>query len=128
MTRPDASDTPKARTYAVFATGLSPTQWYTRRYKKRQPFNVSVNQLPVRIVAAGARATALATHAASDSDRPFLVSVVASAAETIRRVDELSPDIVLVDADAPEPGLVLCRSLKQNPRTVLLPVVVLATT
>ncbi len=53
------------------------------------------------------------------------MSVVASADETIRRVDELSPDIVLVDADAPEPGLVLCRSLKQNPRTVLLPVVIL---
>jgi len=40
-------------------------------------------------------------------------------------MDELEPDIVLVDADAPEPGLTLCRSLKQNPRTVLLPVVIL---
>ena len=102
-----------------FATGLSPTRCYTPGHKKRQPFNVSVNQLPVRIVAAGARATALARHAASDSERSFMVSVVASADETIRRVDELSPDIVLVDGDAPEPGLVLCRSLKQNPRTVL---------
>ncbi len=54
-----------------------------------------------------------------------MVSVVQSAAETIRRVDELAPDIVLVDADAPESGLVLCRSLKQNPRTVLLPVLIL---
>jgi class 3 adenylate cyclase len=86
---------------------------------------VSVNQLPVRIVAAGARATALASHAASDSDRPFLVSVVTCADEAIRRLDDLSPDIVLVDSDAPEPGLALCRSLKQNPRTVLLPVVIL---
>jgi class 3 adenylate cyclase len=86
---------------------------------------VSVTQLPVRIVAAGARAAALAQHAASDSDRPFMVSIVASADETIRRVDELAPDIVLVDGDGPEPGLVLCRSLKQNPRTVLLPVVIL---
>jgi adenylate cyclase len=86
---------------------------------------VSVTQLPVRIVAAGARAAALASHAANDSDRPFTVSVVESAAETIRRVDELAPDIVLVDADAPEPGLALCRALKQHPRTVLLPVVIL---
>jgi class 3 adenylate cyclase/CheY-like chemotaxis protein len=86
---------------------------------------VSVTQLPVRIVAAGARAAALAHNAARDSDRPFMVSVVASADETIRRVDELAPDIVLVDGDAPEPGLVLCRSLKQNPRTVLVPVVIL---
>ncbi len=97
-------DTPKAPVQS-FETGLSPTRWYTPAHKKRQPFNVSVNQLPVRIVAAGARATALASHAASDSDRPFLVSVVGSADETIRRVDELSPDIVLVDVDAPEPGL-----------------------
>ena len=86
---------------------------------------MSVTQLPVRIVAAGARAAALASHAATDSDRPFTVSVVESAEETIRRMDELEPDIVLVDADAPEPGLTLCRSLKQNPRTVLLPVVIL---
>jgi adenylate cyclase len=86
---------------------------------------VSVTQLPVRIVAAGQRAAALASSAALDSDRPFMVSVVGSADETIRRVDELSPDIVLVDADAPESSLTLCRSLKQHPRTVLLPVVVL---
>jgi adenylate cyclase len=101
------------------------TRWYTRGHKKRQPFNVSVTQLPVRIVAAGSRAATLASHAASDSDRPFLVSVVASAAETIRRVEELSPDILLVGADAPEGSLALCRALKQNPKTVLLPVVIL---
>ena len=67
----------------------------------------------------------MASHAASDSDRPLLVSVVSSAEEAIRRVDELAPDIVLVDADGPEPGLTVCRTLKQNPRTVLLPVVIL---
>jgi class 3 adenylate cyclase/CheY-like chemotaxis protein len=105
-----------------YATGLSRTRWYTAGHKKRQPFNVSVTQLPVRIVAAGTRAAALAANAAVDSDRPFTVSVVQSADETIRRVDELAPDIVLVDADA---GLTLCRSLKQNPRTVLVPVVIL---
>jgi class 3 adenylate cyclase len=104
---------------------LFPTRWYTEGHKKRQPFNVSVTQLPVRIVAAGSRAAALASTAATDSDRPFTVSVVQSADETIRRMDELAPDIVLVDADAPEPGLTLCRSLKQHPRTVLLPVVIL---
>jgi adenylate cyclase len=106
-------------------TRLFPTQWYTDLHKKRQPSNVSVTQLPVRIVAAGQRAATLASNAAMESDRPFTVSVVESADETIRRMDELAPDIVLVDADAPEPGLTLCRSLKQNPRTVLLPVVIL---
>ena len=86
---------------------------------------MSVTQLPVRIVAAGARAAALASDAANDSDRSFVVSEVQSAEETIRRVDELAPDLVLVDSESPEPALVLCRSLKQNPRTVLLPIVIL---
>jgi adenylate cyclase len=86
---------------------------------------VSVTQLPVRIVAAGARAATLASNAANESDRPFLVSLTASAEETLRRIEEIAPDIVLVGADAPEIGLGICRSLKQNPRTVLLPVVIL---
>jgi len=86
---------------------------------------VSLPQSPLRIVAAGARAAALAHIAAADTDRPILVSVVDTAEETIRRIDELAPDIVLVDADTPESGLDVCRSLKQHPRTVLLPVVVL---
>src|SRR5262249_39331103 len=106
-------------------TGLFSTRWYTPATRSGYRSNVSVNTIPVRIVAAGMRATALASRAASDSDRPFKVSAVGSADDTVRLPDELSPDMVLVDADAPEPGLVLCRSLKQNPRTVLLPVVVL---
>jgi adenylate cyclase len=94
-------------------------------HKKRQPSNVSVTQLPVRIVAAGARAATLAANAANDSDRPFLVSVIASPEETLQRIEEISPDIVLLGTDAAETSVGLCRALKQNPRTVLLPVVVL---
>jgi class 3 adenylate cyclase len=43
----------------------------------------------------------------------------------LTRIGDLAPDVVLVDAETPEPGLSLCRSLKQHPRTVLLPVVVM---
>lgn len=55
------------------------------------------------------------------------VQPVNSADEVITRLDELAPDIVLVDGDAAEPaGLEICRLLKQHPATMLLPVVVVS--
>jgi len=55
------------------------------------------------------------------------VQSVTSANEIISRLDELAPDIVLVDGDASDPlGLEVCRELKQHPATMLLPVVVMA--
>lgn len=52
---------------------------------------------------------------------------VSSAGEVIARLEELAPDIVLVDGDAAAPlGLEVCRELKQHPATMLLPVVVLS--
>ncbi len=62
--------------------------------------------------------------AAGDSERGVTLSIVTSAEDTLGRIGELAPDIVLVDAGNPGPGLTLCRSLKQHPSTVLLPVVV----
>lgn len=55
------------------------------------------------------------------------VQSVTSADEVITRLEELAPDIVLVDGDASDPlGLEVCRTLKQHPATMLLPVVVMA--
>jgi class 3 adenylate cyclase len=52
---------------------------------------------------------------------------VESAEEIINRLEDLAPDIVLVDGDAAEPaGIQVCRELKEHPATMLLPVVVLA--
>jgi class 3 adenylate cyclase len=41
------------------------------------------------------------------------------------RISDLAPDVIVVDSEPNEPGLEFCRSLKQHPRTVLVPVVVL---
>jgi adenylate cyclase len=55
------------------------------------------------------------------------VHSVQSAQEIFHRLEELEPDIVLVDGDAAEPaGLGVCRELKENPATMLLPVVVMS--
>lgn len=86
---------------------------------------MSATQLPLHIVVAGERATALAANAADDPLHPVRVSVVQSAEEILHRLDELAPDVALIDSDAAGPGLALCRTLKQNPRTVLLPMVVI---
>jgi adenylate cyclase len=79
----------------------------------------------LHIVAAGERAAALAQMAAREGGRDVTLSILGAADDTLTRIGDLAPDVVLVDAENPEPGLSLCRSLKQHPRTVLLPVVVM---
>jgi class 3 adenylate cyclase len=87
---------------------------------------VSVETLSLHVLAAGERAAALAQMAAEDDDgQDFLVSVITLPDENLSRISDLAPDVIVVDSDAPEPGLEFCRSLKQHPRTVLGPVVVL---
>src|SRR6185436_7069305 len=53
------------------------------------------------------------------------VSVISVADENLSRIGDLAPDVIVVDSEPHEPGLDFCRSLKQHPRTVLVPVVVL---
>jgi len=86
---------------------------------------VPAEESPLHIVATGARAAVLAELAAHRGERDITLSIVSSSEEALTRIGELAPDVVLVDAETPEPGLSLCRSLKQHPRTVLLPVVVM---
>jgi Adenylate cyclase, family 3 (some proteins contain HAMP domain) len=55
------------------------------------------------------------------------IHAVSSAAELIARLDELSPDLVFVDADCERPlGLEMCRAVKEHPTTMLVPVVAMS--
>jgi adenylate cyclase len=81
---------------------------------------------PFRVISVGDCTVALALLARSPGAR-IPVQNVNSAQEVISRLEELAPDIVLVDGDASAPlGLEVCRELKQHPATMLLPVVVMA--
>jgi adenylate cyclase len=81
---------------------------------------------PFRVLSVGDCTAALDLLARAPGAR-IPVQSISSADELITRLDELAPDIVLVDADASDPpGLEVCRELKQHPATMLLPVMVLA--
>ena len=86
---------------------------------------MSIETVSLHVLAAGERAAALTQMAAEDEGQDFTVSVVSVADENLSRIGDLAPDVIVVDSDAHEPGLDFCRSLKQHPRTVLVPVVVL---
>jgi class 3 adenylate cyclase len=80
----------------------------------------------LHVLAAGERAAALAQMAAEDeAGQDFTVSVIQLPDENMSRISDLAPDVIVVDSEPHEPGLEFCRSLKQHPRTVLVPVVVL---
>jgi len=81
---------------------------------------------PFRVLSVGDCTAALDLLSRSPGAR-IPVQIVVSADELIARLDELEPDIVLVDGDAADPmGVEVCRTLKQNPATMLLPVVVMS--
>jgi adenylate cyclase len=81
---------------------------------------------PFRVLSVGDCTVALELLARSPEAKAP-VHAVQSAQEIFSRLEELEPDIVLVDGDATEPaGLGVCRQLKENPATMLLPVVVMS--
>jgi putative two-component system response regulator len=58
--------------------------------------------------------------------RGFHVEEAANGEEALRKVHEINPDLVLLDIMMPRvDGLTVCRELKQDPRTQLIPVVLL---
>lgn len=60
------------------------------------------------------------------TSRGFDVEEAANGEEALRKVHEISPDLVLLDIMMPRvDGLKVCRELKQNPRTQLIPVILL---
>lgn len=84
---------------------------------------MSAERLTIHLLAAGQRAAELANQ--SPEDRDLIVSVISLTEDNLSRIGELAPDVIVVDAQESELGLNLCRSLKQHPRTVLVPVIVL---
>ena len=79
------------------------------------------------VLTAGDCAPALALLARYPSEFRTTVQPIASADEAFARFDELTPDLLLVDADAAAPsGLTLCRILKEHPVTMLLPVIAMS--
>ena len=79
------------------------------------------------VLTAGDCAPALALLARYPSEFRTTVQPLASADEAFARFDELTPDLLLVDADAAAPsGLTLCRILKEHPVTMLLPVIAMS--
>jgi adenylate cyclase len=79
----------------------------------------------VNIIATGECSAALATINSRDMGREVNVRFAGSAEEIIQQHGELEPDVILVSSDPPEVGLRLCRSLKQHPSMVMIPVMVL---
>ncbi len=60
------------------------------------------------------------------TSRGFHVEEAANGEEALRKVQEIGPDLVLLDIMMPRvDGLQACRELKQDPRTQLIPVVLL---
>jgi class 3 adenylate cyclase len=79
------------------------------------------------VLTAGDCAAGLALLARYPAEFRATVQPIRSAEEAFARFDELTPDLLLVDADADPPsGLTLCRTLKEHPMTMLLPVIALS--
>ncbi len=79
-----------------------------------------------RVLAAGECAAVLPL-VADDTPPRFLLQPFATAAEVIACLEEYVPDLIFLDADAPElRALELCRALKEHPATLPLPVVVVS--
>jgi class 3 adenylate cyclase len=79
------------------------------------------------VLTAGDCAAGLALLARYPNEFRTTVQPIHSAEEAFARFDELTPDLLLVDADAAPPsGLTLCRILKEHPVTMLLPVIAMS--
>lgn len=79
------------------------------------------------VLTAGDCAAGLALLARYPNEFRTTVQSIGSAEEAFARFEELTPDLLLVDADAEAPsGLTLCRILKEHPVTMLLPVIAMS--
>lgn len=82
---------------------------------------------PLRVLAAGQCAAVQPVFQDSDAGQRFEMQPIASAAEVIAHLEEDAPDLIFLDADCAElDALALCRSLKEHPATMLLPVIIVS--
>ena len=85
---------------------------------------MSTARAQFRVLTAGA-CSAVLPLVEEENGAAFELQPVASAAEVISRLEELAPDLILVDADSPQlAALEICRTLKSHPATMLVPVVI----
>ncbi|HTV49811.1 MAG TPA: adenylate/guanylate cyclase domain-containing protein [Steroidobacteraceae bacterium] len=78
-----------------------------------------------RVLAAGSCAAVLPHFVEGASGPQFQLESFASAAEAIARLEDFAPDLIFVDAERSElSALELCRRLKEDPATMLLPVII----
>jgi class 3 adenylate cyclase len=85
---------------------------------------MSVESQELRVLAAG-DCSAVLSRVTNGSGTPLRVHTVTTAAEVLSQLEEIEPDLVFVDADCMQlSGIELCRVLKEQPTTMLFPVVV----
>src|SRR5262245_40017697 len=91
----------------------------------RKLMTVDLHEL--RVLAAGDCSGVLSRVTHSSNGTAFQVHTANTAAEVLSKLDEVSPDLVFVDADCMQlSGIELCRVLKEQPSTMLVPVIVVS--
>jgi class 3 adenylate cyclase len=90
-------------------------------------YSLTVDHRQFGVLCAGDCSGALALLEQRLDGSKFQVHTVGSAAEVVSELDRRPPDIVFLDADCMHlSGVELCRTIKEHPSTMLLPVVVLS--
>jgi adenylate cyclase len=80
-----------------------------------------------RVLVAGECAAVLPLVAEAGTGPNFDLQSFATPADVVARLTDYAPDLIFVDADSPRlQALELCRSLKEHPATMLLPVIVVS--
>jgi class 3 adenylate cyclase len=86
-----------------------------------------MEQAHLRVLTAGECGAILPRMAGVGEGPRFDVQPFATAADVVARLEELTPDLIFLDADSPDlAALELCRSLKEHPATTLVPVIVVS--
>src|SRR6201986_834046 len=80
-----------------------------------------------QVLAAGGCAALRAVLEHSSGAQRFRLDSCPLPTDIMARIDQLSPDLILVDADGTDlSGLETCRALKDPPATMMLPIVVVS--
>lgn len=88
---------------------------------------MTVDLHELRVLAAGDCSGVLSRVTHGSNGAAFKVHTASTASEVLSKLDELSPDLVFVDADCMQlSGIELCRVLKEQPSTMLVPVIVVS--
>jgi adenylate cyclase len=88
---------------------------------------MTVDLQELRVLAAGDCSPILSRITHGSNGTAFKVHTATSASEVLSKLEEVSPDLVFVDADCMQlSGIELCRVLKEQASTMLVPVIVVS--